>query len=295
MDTIKLDAVVENVVTATDFVDARLEEAGCPLKAQMQLDIVIDEIFSNIVHYAYHPATGPVTVMADVEENPLCVVITFADHGVPYDPLAEEDSWEPADLPDQPIVTATPAPTVRSEYAGATPVVIDPIDKPTPTAVPKLAVSYVGYDAKTLGLSFEGPAGWTMVDDAEGAFILQNPNARMDYAATLTLRAEKVAADYDTSSLKSVVNGMLDSIGASVEWDNYEPSQTAGRTLLGKDGVYANYSGTLATGEQVAGRVHAVCVGKKLYTIHLTAPQSQWNDYKDMVYDKVRDTLTIVK
>ncbi len=212
-----------------------------------------------------------------------------------YDPLAEEDSWEPADLPDQPIVTATPAPTVRSEYAGATPVVIDPIDKPTPTAVPKLAVSYVGYDAKTLGLSFEGPAGWTMVDDAEGAFILQNPNARMDYAATLTLRAEKVAADYDTSSLKSVVNGMLDSIGASVEWDNYEPSQTAGRTLLGKDGVYANYSGTLATGEQVAGRVHAVCVGKKLYTIHLTAPQSQWNDYKDMVYDKVRDTLTIVK
>ena len=65
--------------------------------------------------------------------------------------------------------------------------------------------------------------------------------------------------------------------------------------LLGKDGIYANYTGTLATGEKVAGRVHAVCVGKKLYTIHLTAPQAQWNDYKEMVYDKVRDTLTIVK
>ena len=212
-----------------------------------------------------------------------------------YDPLAEEDSWEPADLPDQPVVTATPAPTVRSEYAGATPVVIDPIDKPTPTAVPKLAVSYVGYDAKTLGLSFEGPAGWTTDADTAGTFILQNPNARMDYAATLTLRAEKVAADYDTSALKSVVNGMLDAIGASVAWESYDPSQNAGRTLLGKDGIYANYSGILATGEHVAGRVHAVCVGKMLYTIHLTAPQSQWNDYKDMVYDKVRDTLTIVK
>ena len=212
-----------------------------------------------------------------------------------YDPLAEEDAWEPADLPDQPVVTATPAPTVRSEYAGATPVVIDPIDKPTPTAVPKLAVSYVGYDAKTLGVSFEGPAGWTKVEDTDGTFILQNPNARMDYAATLTLRAEKVAGDYSTDSLKSVVNSMLDSIGASVEWANYDPSQTAGRTLLGKDGVYANYTGTLATGEKVAGRVHAVCVDKKLYTIHLTAPQAQWNDYKDMVYDKVRDTLTIVK
>ena len=174
-------------------------------------------------------------------------------------------------------------------------VVIDPIDKPTPTAVPKLAVSYVGYDAKTLGLSFEGPAGWTTDADTAGTFILQNPNARMDYAATLTLRAEKVAADYDTSALKSVVNGMLDSIGASVAWESYDPSQNAGRTLLGKDGIYANYSGILATGEHVAGRVHAVCVGKMLYTIHLTAPQSQWNDYKDMVYDKVRDTLTIVK
>ena len=212
-----------------------------------------------------------------------------------FDPLAEEDTWEPADLPDQPVVTATPAPTVRSEYAGATPVVIDPIDKPTPTAVPKLAVSYVGYDAKTLGVSFEGPAGWTKVDDTAGTFILQNPNARMDYAATLTLRAEKVASDYDTNGLKSVVNSMLDAIGASVEWDDYNPSQTAGRTLLGKDGIYANYSGTLATGEKVAGRVHAVCVSKTLYTIHLTAPQAQWNDYKDMVYDKIRDTLTIVK
>ena len=212
-----------------------------------------------------------------------------------YDPLAEEDAWEPADLPDQPVVTATPAPTVRSEYAGATPVVIDPIDKPTPTAVPKLTVSYVGYDAKSLGLSFEGPAGWITVDDAADTFVLQNPNALMDYAATLTLRAEKVAADYDTSALKSVVNSMLDSIGSSVEWEKYSPSQTDGRTLLGKDGVYANYTGTLATGEKVAGRVHAVCVSKKLYTIHLTAPQSQWNDYKEMVYDKLRDTLTIVK
>ena len=213
-------------------------------------------------------------------------------------PLAEEDEYgddwaEP--LPTQVAPTATPAPTVRSQYAGATPVVIDPIDKPTPTAVPKLQVAHAAYDAKKLGLSFEGPAGWLQDDSAEDTFILQNPNARMDYAATLTLRAEKVAADYDTSALKSVVNGMLDSIGASVAWESYDPSQNAGRTLLGKDGIYANYSGILATGEHVAGRVHAVCVGKMLYTIHLTAPQSQWNDYKDMVYDKVRDTLTIVK
>ena len=216
------------------------------------------------------------------------------------DPLAEEDEYgddwaEP--LPTQVAPTATPAPTVRSQYAGATPVVIDPIDKPTPTAVPKLQVAHAAYDAKKLGLSFEGPAGWLQDDSAEDTFILQNPNARMDYAATLTLTAKKVSADYSTSDLKSVVNGMLDSIG-SANFQEYDPSQTDSRSLLGKNGVYANYTGTLlANGAevQVAGRVHAVCVDKVLYTLHLTVPRAQWNDYKDMVYDKIRDTLTIVK
>ena len=214
-----------------------------------------------------------------------------------YDPRVEEDyNWEPADLPTPVVVTPTPAPTVRSEYAGATPVVIDPFDKPTPTAVPQLGtLAYVGYDAKQLGLSFEGPAGWTKDDTAADTFIIQNPNPRIDYPATLTLRAEKVASDYSTDSLKSVVKGMLDAIGSSVEWADYNPSQTDGRTLLGKDGVYANYSGTLEDGRQVSGRVHAVCVDKKLYTIHLTAPKAQWNEYKEQVYDKLRDTLTIVK
>ena len=215
-------------------------------------------------------------------------------------PLAEEDEYgdDWADpLPTQVAPTATPAPTVRSQYAGATPVVIDPIDKPTPTAVPKLQVSYAAYDAKKLGLSFEGPAGWLADDSAADTFIIQNPNARMDYAATLTLTAKKVSADYSTSDLKSVVNGMLDSIGTS-SFEEYDPSQTDSRSLLGKNGVYANYTGTLMVGDervQVAGRVHAVCVDKVLYTLHLTTPRAQWNDYKDMVYDKIRDTLTIVK
>jgi hypothetical protein len=136
-----------------------------------------------------------------------------------------------------------------------------------------------------------------MDDSASDTYIIQNPNARMDYAATLTLTSKKVASDYSTSDLKSVVNGMLESIGAS-GFEEYDPSQTDSRSLLGKNGVYANYTGTLLVNDekvQVAGRVHAVCVDKVLYTLHLTTPRAQWNDYKDMVYDKVRDTLTIVK
>ncbi len=212
-----------------------------------------------------------------------------------YDPRVEEDDWTAPALPTAAPVTPTPAPTVRSEYAGATPVVIDPIDKPTPTAVPALGtITYTAYDAIKVGLSFEGPAGWLKDDSAADTFIIQNPNARIDYPATLTLRSEQVSRDYSSSDLKSVINSMLNAIG-NAGFDEYNPSNTDTRTLLGKNGVYANYSGTLEDGREVAGRVHAVCVDRVLYTIHITAPKAQWNDYKDKVYDHLRDTLTIIK
>ncbi len=217
------------------------------------------------------------------------------DYTAGDDAAVEDDEWEAAELPEPPVVTPTAAPTVRSEYAGATPVVIDPIDKPTPTPVPPLTVTYVTYDATNIGLSFEGPAGWTKDASASDAFVLQNPNDRIDYRAQLELQATQVSSDYSVSDLESVINSMLDAIGSSMEFEEYDPSQTAERTLLGKNGVYANYSGTLADGRQVYGRVHAVCVDKVLYTVHLTAPRAQWDEYKEMVYDHLRDTLTITK
>lgn len=91
MKELTIDATLENIQTVTEFVDGQLEELGCPMKAQMQIDIAIDELFGNIVHYAYKPDVGPVTVRVEVTEEPLAVSITFIDNGVPYDPLAKTD------------------------------------------------------------------------------------------------------------------------------------------------------------------------------------------------------------
>lgn len=91
MKELTINATVENIVQVTAFVDEQLEELGCPMKAQMQIDIAIDELFGNIAHYAYNPDVGPATVRVEVTENPLAVVITFIDNGVQYDPLAKED------------------------------------------------------------------------------------------------------------------------------------------------------------------------------------------------------------
>lgn len=91
MKELTLPATIENIETVIDFVNGQLEEIKCPLKAQMQIDIAIDELFGNIAHYAYNPETGPATVRVEVAEDPIAVVITFIDRGVPYDPLKKED------------------------------------------------------------------------------------------------------------------------------------------------------------------------------------------------------------
>jgi anti-sigma regulatory factor (Ser/Thr protein kinase) len=91
MKELTIAATIENIETVTDFVNEQLEAYDCPMKAQMQIDIAIDELFGNIAHYAYNPEIGSATVRVEVIEDPLSVVITFIDNGVPYDPLKKED------------------------------------------------------------------------------------------------------------------------------------------------------------------------------------------------------------
>lgn len=91
MKELTINATVENIEKVTAFVDEQLEALDCPLKAQTQIDIAIDELFSNIAHYAYDPEVGPATVRVEVSQDPLAVVVTFIDNGKQYDPLAKED------------------------------------------------------------------------------------------------------------------------------------------------------------------------------------------------------------
>ena len=91
MKELTIAATVENIEAVTDFVNEQLEALDCPMKAQMQIDIAIDELFGNIAHYAYNPDVGDATVRVEVLEDPLSVVITFIDGGVPYDPLSAAD------------------------------------------------------------------------------------------------------------------------------------------------------------------------------------------------------------
>jgi sigma-B regulation protein RsbU (phosphoserine phosphatase) len=91
MNEMTVEAVIDNIPAVTAFVDEKLEALKCPMRAETQIDVAIDELFSNIAKYAYHPDTGPATVRVEVENDPLAVVITFIDNGIPYDPLSHND------------------------------------------------------------------------------------------------------------------------------------------------------------------------------------------------------------
>ena len=53
MKEITVDAIIENIDVVTEFVDDFLDSNDCPMKTKVQMDIAIDEIFSNISFYAY--------------------------------------------------------------------------------------------------------------------------------------------------------------------------------------------------------------------------------------------------
>ena len=91
MQEIRLPALIESIPKVTAWVDEALEKIDCPMKAQMQIDVAIDEIFSNIARYAYPDGTGEAVVRLDFDPASRQVSLTFADRGVPFDPLAQDE------------------------------------------------------------------------------------------------------------------------------------------------------------------------------------------------------------
>ena len=91
MKELTLEASLESIPRVTAWIDEALEALDCPMKAQMQIDVAIDEIFGNIAHYAYPDGSGSATVQLDYDAESRAVSITFLDRGIPFDPLARED------------------------------------------------------------------------------------------------------------------------------------------------------------------------------------------------------------
>ena len=103
MKQIKVKADTAELDNVLSFADAILEELGCSVKAQMQIDIAIEEIFVNIAHYAYPESEGEAVIYVEPGESGSSVTITFEDEGIQYDPLKNEDPDITLSAEDRPI------------------------------------------------------------------------------------------------------------------------------------------------------------------------------------------------
>lgn len=88
-DSLTLNAELVSLETVTDFVNRFMESCGYGAKFQMQVDIVVEEIYANICNYAYPDGAGDVTV--DIAAEPERLTLAFTDSGFEYNPLEKED------------------------------------------------------------------------------------------------------------------------------------------------------------------------------------------------------------
>ena len=91
MAELTVDALVSNLDQVLAFVDGQLETMDFSMKAQMQIDVAVEEIYVNIANYAYAPETGKAYISVQPDPDNASVTIEFRDNGIPFDPLAKAD------------------------------------------------------------------------------------------------------------------------------------------------------------------------------------------------------------
>ncbi len=86
-NTIQVKADVNAIPFVNELVEAFLENVGISKRIQMQTNIVIDEILSNIAQYSFGEATGMATIIYEYEPKERILTITFIDDGIEYNPF----------------------------------------------------------------------------------------------------------------------------------------------------------------------------------------------------------------
>ncbi|MBP3866586.1 MAG: SpoIIE family protein phosphatase, partial [Eggerthellaceae bacterium] len=105
--TLVIPADVKELPQVNEFIHDELDRRLCPMRAQNQLDIAVEELFVNVAHYAYPEATpdnpGMARVSYTYSADPPSITVDIADDGIPYNPLAKPDAVTPDDIMEVPI------------------------------------------------------------------------------------------------------------------------------------------------------------------------------------------------
>lgn len=103
MKYLTVPARTEALEAVQAFLEKQLEGWDCPPGFRMRLSLVAEEIFVNIAHYAYPDGAGDAVIGAQVSGQPPVLTLRFADHGIPFDPLAQPEADITLSAQERPI------------------------------------------------------------------------------------------------------------------------------------------------------------------------------------------------
>jgi anti-sigma regulatory factor (Ser/Thr protein kinase) len=83
--SITLEASLENLGTINSFIHKWAKKASLSTHSENDLLLAMEEVFVNIVKYAYAESLGKVTIHCRIDEDSL--ILKIKDEGIPFNPL----------------------------------------------------------------------------------------------------------------------------------------------------------------------------------------------------------------
>jgi len=83
--SITLEASLKNLERINSFLHKWAKKASLSIHSENELLLAVEEVYVNIVKYAYPESLGNVTIHCRIDEDGL--VLKIKDEGVPFDPL----------------------------------------------------------------------------------------------------------------------------------------------------------------------------------------------------------------
>ena len=187
--------------------------------------------------------------------------------------------------------------TLELDNPLATPVAVDPIDKPTPTPSPTPNYMYETYTSDSMGISFAIPYSWLLNPSTNQETTLQfvEPKSEMmepdGYQTRLTIERFSAGLNQTAADARTRLESVLTELEGM--FTTFKANDIATASIGGASGYYCYYRATYNDGTKeysMRGRVAVVAHDKELIQIRLTTP-SNWFSYYNHVYRQLRATF----
>ncbi len=228
----------------------------------------------------------------------LLIVLTTAVSGALAEALPSESETALL-LPDEAAAVDFDADFSQLAPAdsSATPIPVDPIDKPTPTPAPTPNYVYNTYTNESMGVSFSIPYTWLINPVTNQSSVVQfvEPKSEMmdtdGYQTRLTVEKKSNGLSQTAADARAELETTLETFGST--FTTFVPGNIATATVGKANGAYCYYKAEYTDGEKtyiMNGRITVVAQGNALYSIRLTAPRA-WYSYYEYVFRRVRQTF----